>query len=83
MALTRAKAKAIIIGNPLCLEKDAKWRQYMQECREFDTYHGIDSEDIGKETVDRQIVPLLKNILSNKESKKPKTQKKSKKPKRI
>ncbi|KAI5643200.1 AAA domain-containing protein [Phthorimaea operculella] len=44
VALTRAKAKAIVIGNPLCLQKDVKWRTYMKLCRKYGTYCGHDPE---------------------------------------
>ncbi|KAJ2938783.1 hypothetical protein O0L34_g3404 [Tuta absoluta] len=42
VALTRAKAKAIVIGNPLCLQRDLKWRAYMQLCRAYGSYCGHD-----------------------------------------
>ncbi|KAJ2938784.1 hypothetical protein O0L34_g3405 [Tuta absoluta] len=63
VALTRAKAKAIVIGNPLCLEKDIKWRTYMQHCREYGTYFGYDSAPDGakKDIVDR-ITPILNEM---------------------
>ncbi|PZC73621.1 hypothetical protein B5X24_HaOG209038 [Helicoverpa armigera] len=69
VAITRAKAKVIIIGNPLCLEKDIKWRMYMQRCRELGTYHGFDSFSLGGETLETvvedivgTITPMLQNI---------------------
>uniref|UniRef100_A0A2H1VG04 RNA helicase n=1 Tax=Spodoptera frugiperda TaxID=7108 RepID=A0A2H1VG04_SPOFR len=65
VAITRAKAKVIIIGNPLCLEKDIKWRMYMDRCRELGTYHGFDStivsSDRGQQIVDK-LTPLLNGI---------------------
>ncbi|XP_022817398.1 putative helicase mov-10-B.1 [Spodoptera litura] len=66
VAITRAKAKVIIIGNPLCLEKDVKWRMYMDRCRELGTYHGFDSKHIMSNGSGQQIVnklaPLLKGM---------------------
>ncbi|KAI5643201.1 AAA domain-containing protein [Phthorimaea operculella] len=63
VALTRAKAKAIVIGNPLCLEKDIKWRTYMQHCREYGTFFGYDCAQEGnkKDIVDR-ITPILNEL---------------------
>ncbi|XP_026314973.1 RNA helicase Mov10l1-like isoform X2 [Hyposmocoma kahamanoa] len=70
VALTRAKAKAIVIGNPLCLERDVKWRTYINKCREFGTYFGFDSQlhqadEIQKDIVEK-ITPILKNLKLNK-----------------
>nr|XP_049704433.1 putative helicase mov-10-B.2 isoform X1 [Helicoverpa armigera] len=85
VAITRAKAKVIIIGNPLCLEKDIKWRMYMQRCRELGTYHGFDSFSLGGETLETvvedivgTITPMLQNIkiAPKKRVRRKKTQKK-------
>lgn len=70
VALTRAKAKAIVIGNPLCLERDVKWRTYINKCREFGTHFGFDSQlhqadEIQKDIVEK-ITPILKNLKLNK-----------------
>lgn len=46
VALTRAKAKIIIIGNPACLERDVKWRMYMQLCDDYNCYHGKDTRQV-------------------------------------
>ncbi|XP_062532156.1 RNA helicase Mov10l1 isoform X2 [Bombyx mori] len=65
VALTRAKAKLIIIGNPLCLRKDKKWQLYMQMCRELGTYFGFDSDNIETDELDRkvdEILPLFRHI---------------------
>ncbi|KAJ8724040.1 hypothetical protein PYW07_008020 [Mythimna separata] len=66
VAITRAKAKCIIIGNPLCLEKDIKWRMYMQRCRELGTYNGFDSMTEGHDTYSKELVanvtPMLQGL---------------------
>ncbi|XP_047994418.1 RNA helicase Mov10l1-like [Leguminivora glycinivorella] len=62
VALTRAKAKLIVIGNPACLQKDSKWRRYIAKCRELGTYCGLDfgeSEAAETEAVD-QIAQILR-----------------------
>ncbi|XP_053613519.1 putative helicase mov-10-B.1 isoform X2 [Plodia interpunctella] len=46
VTLTRAKAKLIIIGNPACLVRDRKWREYMDLCREYDCYFGEESQQL-------------------------------------
>ncbi|XP_068619014.1 putative helicase mov-10-B.1 isoform X2 [Battus philenor] len=40
VALTRAKAKVIVIGNPICLKKSTLWNKYMTLCQDLDTYYG-------------------------------------------
>ncbi|KAL0819793.1 hypothetical protein ABMA28_007831 [Loxostege sticticalis] len=66
VALTRAKAKAIIIGNPLCLEKDVKWRTYIERCRELGTYVGFDSraapDAAAQKDVLQRITPMLNDL---------------------
>lgn len=59
VALTRAKAKAIIIGNPLCLEKDEKWREYINICRSFGTHLGFDTR---LERSDQVVEQLKQNV---------------------
>ncbi|XP_048486221.1 RNA helicase Mov10l1 isoform X1 [Plutella xylostella] len=59
VALTRAKAKAIIIGNPLCLEKDEKWREYINMCRSFGTHLGFDTR---LERSDQVVEQLKQNV---------------------
>ncbi|XP_026315173.1 putative helicase mov-10-B.1 [Hyposmocoma kahamanoa] len=46
VALTRAKAKLIIIGNATCLVRDEKWRKYMNVCKEYDCYIGQETEQM-------------------------------------
>ncbi|KAI5643204.1 AAA domain-containing protein [Phthorimaea operculella] len=46
VALTRAKAKLIIIGNATCLVKDKKWRCYMDLCKDTDCYFGQETEQL-------------------------------------
>ncbi|KAI8424932.1 hypothetical protein MSG28_006844 [Choristoneura fumiferana] len=73
VAITRAKAKLIVIGNPLCLRNDAKWLKYMQKCRKFNTYTGFDcgvETDADLEEVLQQIAPIMamiKKITASKE----------------
>ncbi|XP_026734612.1 putative helicase mov-10-B.2 [Trichoplusia ni] len=78
VAITRAKAKVIIIGNPLCLERDSKWQMYIQKCRELGTYHGFDSRDFDdercREIVD-SITPMLAKLKAATATKKPKKKK--------
>ncbi|KAH9630824.1 hypothetical protein HF086_001052 [Spodoptera exigua] len=62
VAITRAKAKVIIIGNPLCLEKDVKWRMYMDRCRELGTYHGFDSKIVSDDS-SQQIIDKLGQLI--------------------
>lgn len=49
MAITRAKAKLIIIGNPTCLARDDKWRRYMDMCTELACYHGHANQQIERD----------------------------------
>ncbi|KAM3962461.1 putative helicase mov-10-B.1 [Aphomia sociella] len=51
VALTRAKAKIIIIGNPACLTRDLKWRMYMDLCTEYETYHGKSTQQLPRDTI--------------------------------
>ncbi|XP_013171065.1 PREDICTED: putative helicase mov-10-B.1 [Papilio xuthus] len=46
VALTRAKAKLIIIGNPACLSRDSKWRKYMAFCTELNSYLGKENQQM-------------------------------------
>ncbi|KAL0819791.1 hypothetical protein ABMA28_007830 [Loxostege sticticalis] len=46
VAITRAKAKLIIIGNPACLTRDRKWRDYMELCQEYECYFGMDTQQL-------------------------------------
>ncbi|XP_061721856.1 putative helicase mov-10-B.1 [Cydia pomonella] len=67
VALTRAKAKLIVIGNPSCLQKDAKWHRYITRCRELGTYCGFDlreTEADETEAIDQitQILRLTKAL---------------------
>ncbi|KAF9414337.1 hypothetical protein HW555_007734 [Spodoptera exigua] len=64
VAITRAKAKVIIIGNPLCLEKDVKWRMYMDRCRELGTYHGFDSKIVSDDS-SQQIIDKLGQLIQH------------------
>ncbi|XP_063831408.1 putative helicase mov-10-B.1 [Ostrinia nubilalis] len=50
VAITRAKAKIIIIGNPTCLTRDRKWRTYMDLCKEFDCFFGMDTQQIERDS---------------------------------
>ncbi|XP_059053361.1 putative helicase mov-10-B.1 [Achroia grisella] len=50
VALTRAKAKLIIIGNPACLTRDEKWRMYMEQCNDYDTYHCRETQQLLRDT---------------------------------
>lgn len=63
VAITRAKAKVIIIGNPLCLEKDVKWRAYMQKCRDLGTYHGFDPEEDMRDENSNNLMPIIQSML--------------------
>ncbi|XP_063539348.1 RNA helicase Mov10l1-like [Cydia strobilella] len=61
VALTRAKAKLIVIGNPACLQKDAKWHRYITKCRELGTYCG---NDLGEtEAGETEAIDQIKQIL--------------------
>ncbi|XP_059053371.1 putative helicase mov-10-B.1 [Achroia grisella] len=51
VTLTRAKAKIIIIGNPACLERDCKWRIYMDLCKKYDCYHGMETKQIPRDVL--------------------------------
>ncbi|XP_028160164.1 putative helicase MOV-10 [Ostrinia furnacalis] len=70
VAITRAKAKAIIIGNPLCLGRDAKWRALMDRCRELGTYAGHDANAANpaaaQDDMLQRLRPVLKELKINK-----------------
>ncbi|KAJ0173743.1 hypothetical protein K1T71_010892 [Dendrolimus kikuchii] len=59
VVITRAKAKCIVIGNPLCLQTDLKWRAYMEKCREFGTYLGFDFQNSTNEDTHKEIASLF------------------------
>ncbi|XP_059053363.1 putative helicase mov-10-B.1 [Achroia grisella] len=63
VALTRAKAKTIIIGNPMNLQRNAMWNAYIATCREMGTFLGHDAEPIDEDT-QRSIVDQLSPLLS-------------------
>lgn len=46
VTLTRAKAKAIFIGNPACLSRDIKWRLFMRQCKNLNSYLGTETEQL-------------------------------------
>ncbi|XP_072930032.1 putative helicase mov-10-B.1 isoform X2 [Epargyreus clarus] len=51
VALTRAKAKLIVIGNPNCLNTDKMWRLYIRKCIEMGSYNDSDCmEHLRKQT---------------------------------
>lgn len=50
VAITRAKAKLIIIGNPACLTRDEKWRRYMGLCIELQCYYGQENQQVERTT---------------------------------
>ncbi|KAM3962460.1 LOW QUALITY PROTEIN: putative helicase mov-10-B.1 [Aphomia sociella] len=50
VALTRAKSKIIIIGNPECLTKDSKWRMYIDFCTNYETRHGTSTQHLPRDT---------------------------------
>ncbi|XP_050672000.1 uncharacterized protein LOC126970236 [Leptidea sinapis] len=50
VAVTRAKAKLIIIGNPTCLIRDSKWREYMEFCFDNQCYFGQESQQMERNT---------------------------------
>lgn len=56
VALTRAKAKLVIIGNATCLIRDKKWRMYMDVCKEYNCYLGQETEQLPRTSV------LLKEV---------------------
>ncbi|XP_060805103.1 uncharacterized protein LOC106136235 [Amyelois transitella] len=91
VALTRAKSKLIIIGNPACLVRDKKWREYMDLCREFECYFGHESQQLERtaamhlEVKSRlsksRVLDALKERDENDKEEKKKNKKKNKKQK--
>lgn len=63
VALTRAKAKLIIIGNATCLVRDEKWRKYMDVCKEYNCYLGYENEQLSRTSA------LLKEVSKTRFSK--------------
>ncbi|KAG6438499.1 hypothetical protein O3G_MSEX000020 [Manduca sexta] len=51
VAITRAKAKLIIIGNASCLTRDIKWRIYMAQCKKMGTYLGENNQQMERNSV--------------------------------
>ncbi|NWS21015.1 SDE3 helicase, partial [Pachyramphus minor] len=47
VALTRAKALLIVVGNPAVLSKDEHWHRFLTYCKEEGGYRGYSSEDEG------------------------------------
>ncbi|XP_075982823.1 putative helicase mov-10-B.2 [Anticarsia gemmatalis] len=79
VAITRAKAKLIIIGNPLCLERDMKWRLYIDKCRELGTLHGFDSETVKQNDNSQEVLTKIKPMLAEMNISKATTSKKKNK----
>ncbi|XP_052756472.1 putative helicase mov-10-B.1 [Galleria mellonella] len=63
VALTRAKAKTIIIGNPINLQKDPMWNTYIKSCRQMGTFLGYNVEPLD-EQIQRSIVDQISPLLS-------------------
>lgn len=45
MAITRAKALLIVVGNPAVLTKDQHWQRFLRYCREEGGYTGYPYEE--------------------------------------
>lgn len=45
VALTRAKALLIVVGNPNILARDPHWQQLLTYCRQNGSYTGCDYEE--------------------------------------
>ncbi len=52
MAVTRAKALLIIVGNPFLLRVDQNWNQLLQFVRHRGGYTGVDMVDREEEELD-------------------------------
>ncbi|NXK34384.1 SDE3 helicase, partial [Piprites chloris] len=57
VALTRAKALLIVVGNPAVLRQDEHWHRFITYCKEEGGYRGYPSEDEGADQ-DRLIAGL-------------------------
>uniref|UniRef100_A0A0E9XQ88 DNA2/NAM7 helicase-like C-terminal domain-containing protein n=1 Tax=Anguilla anguilla TaxID=7936 RepID=A0A0E9XQ88_ANGAN len=55
VAVTRAKALLIVVGNPLILTKDPTWGRFISYCSEMTGYSGFDytAEEGEEEVIDR------------------------------
>ncbi|NXX14011.1 SDE3 helicase, partial [Podargus strigoides] len=49
VAITRAKALLIVVGNPAVLSKDHHWQRFLRYCKEQGGYTGYPYEDSGAE----------------------------------
>ncbi|CAH2045685.1 unnamed protein product, partial [Iphiclides podalirius] len=58
VALTRAKAKAIVIGNPNSLSTCPVWNMYIQKCQRLGTHYGHVAENPKSQTTDLMIEQL-------------------------
>ncbi|KAM3962458.1 putative helicase mov-10-B.1 [Aphomia sociella] len=66
VAITRAKAKTIVIGNPIILENHRMWNAYIKTCQNMGTFLGSNVEPLDEHTkrsIVDQITPLLKELV--------------------
>lgn len=59
VAMTRAKALLIVVGNPVILSKDPTWQRFIQYCELEQGYTGFDYKDAeGEEDVVSRLASL-------------------------
>ncbi|KAL6119600.1 mov10 [Pungitius sinensis] len=61
VAVTRAKALLIVVGNPIVLNTDATWARFIQYCREEGGYNGYEQVEEENDVVER-LAALFTNI---------------------
>ncbi|XP_029287551.1 putative helicase mov-10-B.2 isoform X2 [Cottoperca gobio] len=68
VALTRARSLLIVVGNPVILNKDSTWKEFISYCVKEEGYTGFDFEDAEGED---DIVSKLANLKINLDSDNP------------
>lgn len=63
MAITRAKALLIVVGNPTVLSKDQHWHRFLRYCKEEGGYTGYPYEDEG--TAEDRLADDLRTLQLN------------------
>ncbi|KAM8975149.1 helicase MOV-10 [Pelodytes ibericus] len=65
VAITRAKALLILVGNPIILSKDPNWLQFLKYCRDNGGYTGYNIEDDEEMMNDEEFTELFNNLHIN------------------
>ncbi|XP_063300399.1 helicase MOV-10 [Pelobates fuscus] len=65
VAITRAKALLILVGNPIILRNDPNWSKFLTYCQEIGAYTGYPIEDLEDMMNEEEIAKLLSGLKIN------------------